>query len=114
MLNNRAIKNPKPREPFSTMLVIIACGTTVTAFSISSLMCHAPSKPARYVRDGNFERWGQDSPVNGNALVRRPTHHDTPLLLHPPRFSKSVNTQVAECWGAKHTIGINRRNQRPM
>jgi hypothetical protein len=61
------------------------------------LMCHAPSYP-----------------INGNAPVNNPKHQLTPLLLHPPKFSKSVKTHLAECCGAKHTIGMTMRNHRPI
>ena len=54
MLNRRAIRKPKPREPLRIILVIMARGTTVVAFSISSLMCHAPSKPDSNMRHGNI------------------------------------------------------------
>lgn len=40
------------------------------------------------------------------ALADCPTNHDTPLLLYPDRFVKSVNTKETGLIGARWTSGI--------
>jgi hypothetical protein len=90
------MRKPKPRAPLSVTEVMSARGTTISASSISSLMWQAPSYP-----------------VNGIALVIRPTHHAIPLDDQPPRLSKSVKTNCAECCGARYTSGTRRAKKRP-
>lgn len=61
-----------------------------------------PSIPEHHriiqVRDDNFLHH-KDSPVNDQAEVIKPMHQETPLLLHPPEFSKSAKTKRAVLWG---------------
>lgn len=89
MVKQKVMTMIKPSEPLTLAAHTMALGSTMEASLISSDMCTAESAPIRVYTGDN-----------------RPTIKARPVLLHPPRFKKPVNTSEAELRGAKTQRGM--------